>query len=113
MDGYKEVTFLNVHFHRGVGVQIGDRGTDPVAAYATDAPKLSLLESGVLDRPSCKLLVIGGMEDSIFPIEDNFIVGVKGCKKDLVVRGNRPHMGNPGAEAILYRWIDDVMAGKS
>jgi hypothetical protein len=87
-------------------------GTDPVAAYATDAQKFSLLESGVLDRPNCKLLVIDGMEDSIFPIEDNFIVGVSGDKKDLVVRGDRSHMGNPGAEAILYRWIDDAMAGK-
>ena len=52
-----------------------------MAAYATDAPKFRLLESVVLDRPSCKLLVIDGMEDSIFPIEDNFIVGVKGDKK--------------------------------
>lgn len=92
--------------------KFGYRGTDPVAAYATDAQKFSLLESGVLDRPSCKLLVIDGMEDSIFPIEDNFIVGVRGDKKDLVVRGDRPHMGDPGAEAILYRWIDDAMAGK-
>ena len=83
-----------------------------MAAYATDAQKFSLLASGVLDRPSCKMLVINGIEDSIFPIEDNLIVGVRGNKKDLVVRGDRPHMGNPGAEAILYRWIDDAMAGK-
>jgi hypothetical protein len=92
--------------------KFGYRGADPVQAYAEDAAKFSLLDSGVLDRPSCRLLVINGMEDSIFPIEDSFIVGIRGDKKDLVARGNRQHMGNPGAEDILYKWIDDAVAGK-
>ena len=92
--------------------KFGYRGLDALAAYAADARKFSLLDAGVLDRPSCRLLLIDGMEDSIFPIEDNLIVGVRGDKKDLLARGNRGHMGNPGAEDILYGWIDDVMAGK-
>ena len=91
--------------------KFGYRGPGAVAAYAAEARKFSLLDSGVLDRPSCKLLVIDGMEDSIFPIEDNLIVGVRGDKKDLVARGNRGHMGNPGAEDILYDWIDKAVAG--
>ena len=91
--------------------KFGYRGADAVAAYAVDGRKFSLLESGVLDRPSCKLLLINGMEDSIFPIEDNLIVAVRGNKKDLLVRGDRGHMGNPGAEDILYDWIDDAVAG--
>ncbi len=82
-----------------------------IAAYAADAHKFSLLESGVLDRPSCKLLVVNGMEDSIFPIEDSVLVGVRGAKKDLLARGDRGHMGNPGAEEILYDWIDAALAG--
>ena len=92
--------------------KFGYRGADPVAAYVAGAAKFSLLTAGVLDRPSCKMLVIDGMEDSIFPIEDNFIVGLRGHKKDLVARGDRPHMGNPGAEDILYEWIDKAIAGK-
>ena len=92
--------------------KFGFRGSDPVTAYASEGHKFSLLTSGVLDHPSCKLLVIDGMEDSIFPIEDNFIVAMKGDKKDLIARGNRQHMGNPGAEPILYNWIDDAIAGK-
>ncbi len=92
--------------------KFGCRGSEPVAAYAAEARKFSLLTSGVLDQPSCKLLVLDGMEDSIFPIEDNFIVGVRGVNKDLLARGNRGHMGNPGAEDILYAWIDDAVAGK-
>jgi hypothetical protein len=30
--------------------------------------------------------------------------------RDLVLRGNRAHMGNPGAEQILHSWIDDLIA---
>ena len=52
------------------------------------------------------------MEDSIFPIEDNLIVGLRGHKKDLLARGDRGHMGNPGAEDILYDWIDKAVAGQ-
>ena len=85
---------------------------DPVDAYSREALKFSLLESGLLDRPSCKLLVIDDMEDSIFPIEDNFIVGVRGDKKDLAARGNRQHRGNPGAEGIIYAWIDNALSSK-
>ena len=92
--------------------KFGYRGPDPVAAYAADAGKFSLLASGVLDHPSCKLLVINGMEDSIFPIEDSLIVATRGDKKDLILRGNRGHMGNPGAEDILYQWIDNAAEGK-
>lgn len=83
-----------------------------IAAYAADAHKFSLLDSGVLDRPSCKLLLINGMEDSIFPIEDNFVVGIRGDQKDLLARGNRGHMGNPGAENLLYDWIDNAVAAR-
>ncbi len=92
--------------------KFGYRGADPVAAYTAQARKFSLLESGVLDRPSCKMLVVDGTEDSIFPIEDNLIVAMRGKNKDLLMRANRGHMGNPGAEDILYQWIDDAVAGK-
>ena len=83
-----------------------------VAQYAAEAHRFSLVDAGVVGTPTCKLLVIDGMEDSIFPIEDNLIVATSGDKKDLVARGDRGHMGNPGAEDILYTWIDNALAGK-
>jgi hypothetical protein len=58
-----------------------------------------------------RLLLINGMEDSIFPIEDNFIVARHGVNKDLLARGNRSHMGDPGGEDILCTWLDEVIAG--
>ena len=62
--------------------------------------------------PACKLLAINGMEDSIFPIEDTLLVAMQGKNKDMIARGDRGHMGNPGAEEILYQWIDNAVAGK-
>ena len=82
------------------------------ARYAAEAHKFSLVASGIIGMPTCKLLAINGMEDSIFPIEDNFIVATQGRGKDLVARGDRGHMGDPGAEAILHQWIDNAMAGR-
>ena len=92
--------------------KFGYRGANPIESYAADASKFSLLASGVLVRPSCQLFVINGMEDSIFPIEDSMIVGMSGHKKDLLARGDRGHMGDPGAEEIVHEWIDKAMAGK-
>ncbi len=70
------------------------------------------MDSDIIGKPTCRLLVINGMEDSIFPIEDSLIVASTGKRKDLIARGNRGHMGNPGAEELLYQWIDKAVASK-
>ena len=95
--------------------KFGYRDPNPVQAlaqYTAQAHRFSLVTTGVVGTPTCKLLVINGMEDSIFPIEDSFIAATEGDTKDLVARGDRGHMGNPGAEEILYQWIDNALAGK-
>ena len=96
--------------------KFGYRDPDPAAAllqYAADAHRFSLVSSGLVGTPACKMLIINGMEDSIFPFEDKIIVATQGEGKDLVVRGDRGHMGNPGAEEILYRRIDDALASSA
>jgi len=96
--------------------KFGYRQSSPAAAvaqYAAEARKFSLLDSGVLERPACRLLLINGMEDSIFPIEDSIAVATHGENKDLVVLGSLPHMGLPRSEATIHQWIDQVIAGAS
>ncbi len=96
--------------------KFGYRDADPewaVSHYVAESRRFSLVDSGIVGTPPCKLLVIDGMEDSIFPIEDNFIEASQGNKKDLVARGDRRHMGNPGAEEILYERTDKAVSGKS
>jgi predicted peptidase len=78
--------------------------------YIANAGKFSLLNSGILARQSCRLLVINGMEDTIFPIEDSFLAVRHGRGKDLLVRGNLSHMGNPGGEEIAAGWLRDQIA---
>lgn len=93
--------------------KFGYRDPDPASAiadYTAGARKFSLLDTGVIGTPACKLLAINGMEDSIFPVEDTLLAATDGDNKDLVVRGNRGHMGNPGAEDIIYQWIDTALA---
>ena len=95
--------------------KFGYRDTDypaAVARYAAEGRKFSLVDAGLIGTPSCRLLVINGMEDSIFPIEDSLLVATQGNRKDLIARGDRGHMGNPGAEELLYQWIDKAVAGK-
>jgi hypothetical protein len=84
-----------------------------IAAYADDAGKFSLVTSCILGSPTCKLLVINGVEDSIFPIEDSFIVAKSATNIDLIVRGGLSHMGNPGGEEILLEWIDKTVSAAS
>jgi pimeloyl-ACP methyl ester carboxylesterase len=93
--------------------KFGYRDPEPAAAierYASDARRFSLLESGVLSRRACRLLVINGMEDMIFPIEDSLLAATSGDNKDLMIIGNRRHMGNPEAEPIILGWIDAAIA---
>jgi pimeloyl-ACP methyl ester carboxylesterase len=95
--------------------KFGYRDPDPAAAvtrYTAEAHRFSLADSGVLGTPTCKLLVINGMEDSIFPIEDSIMVATRGGNSDLVARGNRRHMGNPGADDILCDWLDKAVSGQ-
>jgi hypothetical protein len=72
--------------------------------------KFSLAGNDVLATPSRK--VINGMEDSIFPIEDSTMAATQGQEKALVALNDRRHMGNPGAEDIVYEWLDKALAGQ-
>ena len=83
-----------------------------VARYTAEGRKFSLVDAGIIGKPTCRLLVINGLEDSIFPIEDSLLVATQGNRKDLIARGDRGHMGNPGAEELLYQWIDKAVAAK-
>ncbi len=85
-------------------------GYGSVDEYMADArQKFSLLESGIFDKKSARLLLINGMEDSIFPIEDSFIALRHGRVKDARFLEDRAHVGNPGADDIVYDWFDEVV----
>ncbi|KAJ3136777.1 hypothetical protein HK100_001281 [Physocladia obscura] len=88
-------------------------GYGSVQEYIDAGPraKFSLEENGILQLESCRLLIVNGTEDSIFPIEDSLLVASRGRVKDVRLLTERAHVGNPGAEAIIYRWIADLIVG--
>jgi hypothetical protein len=57
------------------------------------------------------LLIVNGLRDSIFPIEDSILVASRGRVKDVRFMEGKGHMGNPGAEEIIIDWINEVVAG--
>ncbi len=90
-----------------IAYKFGYRSVDD---YILDKPreKFSLLNAGILDMDCTRLLLINGMEDSIFPIEDSMLVLRHGRVKDARFLDEKGHMGNPGAEEMIYEWINAV-----
>ncbi|KAF7538394.1 hypothetical protein G7054_g2968 [Neopestalotiopsis clavispora] len=84
-----------------------------VEAYAREAGNRFSLETGqdagMLDRRSCRLLIVNGLEDSVFPIEDSWLVASRGRPKEVRLLENRRHMGNPGGDEIAVEWASEVV----
>ena len=89
-------------------------GYDSVESFIASNPKprFSLeTNDNILDLPSCRLFVVNGLRDAIFPIEDSTLVASRGRVKDVRFMEGKGHMGNPGAEEIIIDWINEVVAG--
>jgi esterase FrsA len=69
------------------------------------APKLSLLNQGILDMPSAPLLLVNGIHDSVFPIKHYYLLLEHGSPKCARFY-NAGHMGftKDTLETIL-NWI--------
>jgi len=50
------------------------------------APKLSLLERGILERRCAPLLCVNGVNDSVFPIDDMYLLLEHGTPKSALLR---------------------------
>ncbi|QIW99771.1 hypothetical protein AMS68_005289 [Peltaster fructicola] len=72
--------------------------------------KFSLLEDGTLDKPKCtRLLLVNGMNDEIFPIDDYLLCLKHGPPKDARFVDNRKHMGEPESFAIILNWLYQLL----
>ncbi|WP_322013651.1 alpha/beta hydrolase family protein [Paraburkholderia sp. J12] len=69
------------------------------------APSLSLLRSGVVDTPCAPMLLVNGVDDSIFPIDDMYLLLRQGQAKTARFYPGG-HMG-PGAQTIplMIGWL--------
>lgn len=87
----------------------GASGLDDLVARARP---FSLLEQGLLDRPSAPMLLVNGARDSQVPIADLYLLLEHGDAKDAWVNPSGGHMGrskewpSPAiAEKVLMPWI--------
>lgn len=69
------------------------------------APALSLLDQGVLDRPSAPLLLVNGVRDSVFPIQDMYLLLEHGDAKTARFFPDETHMGGPQALNTIIHWV--------
>ncbi|KAI0476342.1 Alpha/Beta hydrolase protein [Xylariaceae sp. FL0804] len=82
-----------------------------VPRYLREAQgRFSLLENGVLDRPSCRLLLVNGTMDGLMPIEDSMLLFEYGSPKEARFFTGALHMGYPLANDSVYPWMEQVMA---
>lgn len=78
--------------------------------FVAYAPRLSLLNQGLLDRPCAPLLLIGGARDSVFPIADLYLLLEHGEPKSARVFPGG-HVGGTGdALPITVSWLRDRLS---
>jgi hypothetical protein len=75
------------------------------------APGLSLLEQGLLDQPCAPLLLVNGLDDSIFPAQDMHLLLEHGSPKTARLYPNQAHMGGPEALPTIVEWLADTLRG--
>jgi esterase FrsA len=72
-------------------------GTETMAEFLAAVPRLSLLDLGLLDRPSAPILGINGKLDDQAPVEDVYLLMEHGSPKEARIYPKGHHMGRtPG-----------------
>ncbi|KAJ0316691.1 hypothetical protein COL5a_011466 [Colletotrichum fioriniae] len=74
--------------------------------------KFSLLETGIIEKPSTRLLLINGTLDGLMPIEDSMMLFEYGTPKEARFFSGALHMGYPMANGSVYPWMESVMSSK-
>ena len=72
-------------------------------------PELSLKKLGYLDKPTPPMLVLNGAKDSLFPIDDLFLLLNSGTAKDAWVNPKGIHMGREAGVWENARIADEVV----
>lgn len=85
-------------------------GLETQEEWRNFAPSLSLLDQGILDRPCAPLLLVNGTDDSIFPIDDMYLLLRHGSPKTARFYDGFGHMG-PGNQTIpmMIAWLQEKL----
>ncbi|KAJ5281737.1 hypothetical protein N7478_007109 [Penicillium angulare] len=72
--------------------------------------KFSLVETGIMDQPNCRLLLLNGVDDGVVPIEDSMVLFNHGGPKEGRFFEGTVHMGYPHSLPVAYKWLEDVLS---
>ncbi|KAJ5647212.1 hypothetical protein N7490_003584 [Penicillium lividum] len=72
--------------------------------------KFSLVETGVVDQPNCRLLLLNGVNDGVVPVEDSLVLFNHGGPKEGRFFEGMVHMGYPNSLPVSYKWLEDVLS---
>ncbi|MGB7951015.1 MAG: alpha/beta fold hydrolase [Candidatus Binatia bacterium] len=79
-------------------------GRSTAEEWVEYSPRLSLLDQQVLSRPSAPLLCVNGVNDSVFPIADMYLLLEHGSPKTARFFPGG-HMGGAGAQPVILAWL--------
>jgi pimeloyl-ACP methyl ester carboxylesterase len=85
-------------------------GGNSYADWLKIAPSLSLLQQGVLDQPCAPLLLVNGVEDSVFPVQDMYLLLEHGSPKTARLFAHEGHMGGAQAVPTIISWLADKLS---
>ncbi|TLD22168.1 hypothetical protein PspLS_08025 [Pyricularia sp. CBS 133598] len=71
--------------------------------------KFSLLETGIINMPSTRLLLVNGTLDGLMPIEDSMMLFEYGSPKEARFFTDALHMGYPLANGAVYPWMESTL----
>lgn len=78
--------------------------------FKKEAMKFSLVKDGTLDKPQCaRLLLVNGVNDEIFPIDDYYECLLHGAPKEARFVDGRKHMGEPDSFFMILPWLYKVL----
>lgn len=83
-------------------------GVDTMEEFLAYGPRMSLIERGLIDRPSAPMLLINGALDSQIPISDLYLLMQHGDPKTAWVNPVGGHGGD--SEGISGAWIYENVA---
>lgn len=84
--------------------------TDLEYMLSTIQSRFSLIETGIVEKDSCRLLLVNGTHDGLMPIEDSMLMMEYGKPKEARFFTGLLHMGYPPANGCVYPWMEEVMA---
>ncbi|KAK3367943.1 yellowish-green 1-like protein [Podospora didyma] len=89
--------------------KFGYHGADKLEEFIREAPKFSLVNDGTLEKKCCRMLLVNGSHDEIFPVDDLFVALEHGSPKEARVVKGKKHMGEPESFTVILSWIHKLL----